>query len=85
MFAQAKCDHRCRKIFNATVAIEGMAHTGSLFGWFSRTDKLNPQHELVACSDNASEIERGILARIAANAAADINGEKGEKSLVGNY
>ncbi len=54
MFAQANSEHCRHKIFNADFTIDGVAQDVSLFGMIRHTEKLNPQHTVVAYSDNAS-------------------------------
>ena len=63
MFAQANSEHCRHKIFNAQFTIDGQDQTHSLFGMIRHTHQLNPQHTVVAYSDNASvmtghEVER---------------------------
>ena len=63
MFAQANSEHCRHKIFNAQFTIDGVAQAHSLFGMIRHTHQQNPQHMLVAYSDNASvmkgcEVER---------------------------
>jgi phosphoribosylformylglycinamidine synthase len=57
MFAQANSEHCRHKIFNADFTIDGVAQDKSLFGMIRNTEKLNPQHTVVAYSDNASVME----------------------------
>ena len=57
MFAQANSEHCRHKIFNADFTIDGVAQGISLFGMIRNTEKLNPQHTVVAYSDNASVME----------------------------
>jgi phosphoribosylformylglycinamidine synthase len=57
MFAQANSEHCRHKIFNADFTIDGVAQGSSLFGMIRNTEKLNPQHTVVAYSDNASVME----------------------------
>ncbi|NQW95111.1 MAG: phosphoribosylformylglycinamidine synthase, partial [Polaromonas sp.] len=57
MFAQANSEHCRHKIFNADFTIDGVAQGISLFGMIRHTEKLNPQHTVVAYSDNASVME----------------------------
>ncbi len=57
MFAQANSEHCRHKIFNADFTIDGVAQPLSLFGMIRNTEKLNPQHTVVAYSDNASVME----------------------------
>ena len=63
MFAQANSEHCRHKIFNAQFTIDGKEQTHSLFGMIRHTHQQNPQHTVVAYSDNASvmaghEVER---------------------------
>ena len=63
MFAQANSEHCRHKIFNAQFTIDGQPQTHSLFGMIRHTHQQNPQHTVVAYSDNASimaghEVER---------------------------
>jgi phosphoribosylformylglycinamidine synthase len=57
MFAQANSEHCRHKIFNAQFTIDGQAQDLSMFGMIRNTEKLNPQHTVVAYSDNASVME----------------------------
>ena len=57
MFAQANSEHCRHKIFNAQFTIDGVAQTHTLFGMIRHTHQVNPQHMLVAYSDNASVME----------------------------
>ncbi|MES2399790.1 MAG: phosphoribosylformylglycinamidine synthase [Pseudomonadota bacterium] len=57
MFAQANSEHCRHKIFNADFTIDGVPQDNSLFGMIRNTEKLNPQHTVVAYSDNASIME----------------------------
>ena len=57
MFAQANSEHCRHKIFNADFTIDGVPQLLSLFGMIRNTEKLNPQHTVVAYSDNASVME----------------------------
>jgi phosphoribosylformylglycinamidine synthase len=74
MFAQANSEHCRHKIFNAEFTIDGVAQTNSLFGMIRHTHKLNPQHMLVAYSDNASVMEGSLVERFVATAAASVTG-----------
>jgi phosphoribosylformylglycinamidine synthase len=63
MFAQANSEHCRHKIFNAQFTIDGQDQAHSLFGMIRHTHQQNPQHTVVAYSDNASvmaghEVER---------------------------
>ena len=57
MFAQANSEHCRHKIFNADFTIDGVAQGISLFGMIRNTEKISPQHTVVAYSDNASVME----------------------------
>jgi len=70
MFAQANSEHCRHKIFNASFRIDGQDQPHSLFGMIRHTHQTNPQHMLVAYSDNASVMEGAQIQRFAAVAAA---------------
>jgi phosphoribosylformylglycinamidine synthase len=70
MFAQANSEHCRHKIFNAHFRIDGEDQPHSLFGMIRHTHQTNPQHMLVAYSDNASVMEGAQVERFAAVAAA---------------
>ena len=70
MFAQANSEHCRHKIFNAHFRIDGQDQPHSLFGMIRHTHQTNPQHMLVAYSDNASVMEGAEVQRFAAVAAA---------------
>ena len=70
MFAQANSEHCRHKIFNASFRIDGQDQPHSLFGMIRHTHQTNPQHMLVAYSDNASVMEGAQIERFAAVAAA---------------
>ncbi len=57
MFAQANSEHCRHKIFNADFTIDGVTQDKSLFAMIRNTEKLNPQHTVVAYSDNAAIME----------------------------
>ena len=57
MFAQANSEHCRHKIFNADFTIDGVPQDKSLFAMIRNTEKLHPQHTVVAYSDNASVME----------------------------
>ncbi len=57
MFAQANSEHCRHKIFNAKFTIDGQEQDLSMFGMIRNTEKLSPQHTVVAYSDNASVME----------------------------
>jgi len=63
MFAQANSEHCRHKIFNAQFTIDGQAQDLSMFGMIRNTEKLNPQHTVVAYSDNASVMEGHAIER----------------------
>ncbi len=66
MFAQANSEHCRHKIFNAQFTIDGVAQPHSLFGMIRNTEKLNPQHTVVAYADNASIMEGHAIERFVA-------------------
>ncbi len=80
MFAQANSEHCRHKIFNAGFTIDGVAQDKSLFAMIRHTHQLNPQHMLVAYSDNASVMEGAQVQRFGASAVA---GEAG--AAIGRY
>ncbi|MCV2371210.1 phosphoribosylformylglycinamidine synthase [Roseateles oligotrophus] len=57
MFAQANSEHCRHKIFNAKFTVDGVDQPLSLFGMIRNTEKLSPQHTIVAYSDNSSIME----------------------------
>ena len=63
MFAQANSEHCRHKIFNADFTIDGVAQDNSLFAMIRNTEQLNPQHTVVAYSDNASVMEGAAIQR----------------------
>ncbi|MFZ5528963.1 MAG: phosphoribosylformylglycinamidine synthase [Pseudomonadota bacterium] len=67
MFAQANSEHCRHKIFNAQFTIDGQAQDLSMFGMIRNTEKLSPQHTVVAYSDNASVMEGHAIERWAPN------------------
>ncbi|MDO8774003.1 MAG: phosphoribosylformylglycinamidine synthase [Burkholderiaceae bacterium] len=69
MFAQANSEHCRHKIFNASFTIDGVAQDKSLFGMIRHTHQSNPQHMVVAYSDNASVMEGGMVERFSADFA----------------
>jgi phosphoribosylformylglycinamidine synthase len=77
MFAQANSEHCRHKIFNAQFSIDGVAQSSSLFGMIRHTHQQNPQHMLVAYSDNASVMEGTVVERFVATAAANVTGAPG--------
>ena len=70
MFAQANSEHCRHKIFNAQFTIDGVAQDHSLFGMIRHTHQTNPQHMLVAYSDNASVMEGAQIERFVAKSAS---------------
>jgi phosphoribosylformylglycinamidine synthase len=70
MFAQANSEHCRHKIFNAQFTIDGVAQPHSLFGMIRHTHQTNPQHMLVAYSDNASVMAGSQVERFSAPSAA---------------
>lgn len=69
MFAQANSEHCRHKIFNADFTIDGVPQEKSLFGMIRNTEKLHPQHTVVAYSDNASVMEGVPVQRFYAKSA----------------
>ena len=63
MFAQANSEHCRHKIFNAQFVIDGVAQERSMFQMIRHTEALNPQHTVIAYSDNASVMEGGTIER----------------------
>ncbi|PZP31343.1 MAG: phosphoribosylformylglycinamidine synthase [Roseateles depolymerans] len=63
MFAQANSEHCRHKIFNANFTVDGQAQPLSLFGMIRNTEKLNPQHTVIAYSDNAAVMEGHLIER----------------------
>ena len=57
MFAQANSEHCRHKIFNASFTVDGEAQPLSLFGMIRNTEKVSPQHTVVAYDDNAAVME----------------------------
>jgi phosphoribosylformylglycinamidine synthase len=74
MFAQANSEHCRHKIFNATFTIDGVPQDKSLFSMIRYTHQINPQHMLVAYSDNASVMEGVQVERFVAKAATGQGG-----------
>ena len=70
MFAQANSEHCRHKIFNAQFTIDGVQQDMSLFGMIRNTHQVNPQHTVVAYSDNASVIEGHTVQRFVARSSA---------------
>jgi len=63
MFAQANSEHCRHKIFNASFTVDGEQQPLSLFGMIRNTEKLNPQHTVIAYSDNAAVMEGHAIER----------------------
>jgi phosphoribosylformylglycinamidine synthase len=82
MFAQANSEHCRHKIFNAEFTIDGVPQAKTLFGMIRNTEQLNPQHTVVAYSDNASVMEGAPIQRFYAKSAsgADSTGESSYQS-----
>jgi phosphoribosylformylglycinamidine synthase len=74
MFAQANSEHCRHKIFNAQFTIDGIAQDQSMFGMIRHTHQTNPQHMLVAYSDNASVMEGVQVERFVAKSTASSQG-----------
>jgi phosphoribosylformylglycinamidine synthase len=69
MFAQANSEHCRHKIFNASFTIDGVPQERSMFGMIRHTHQVNPQHTVVAYSDNASIMEGSAVERFVATSA----------------
>ncbi len=63
MFAQANSEHCRHKIFNAEFTIDGARQPLSMFGMIRNTEKLAPQHTVIAYNDNAAVMEGGPVQR----------------------
>ncbi len=63
MFAQANSEHCRHKIFNASWVIDGRAEEKTLFGMIRDTHKAQPEHTVVAYSDNAAIFEGAVIQR----------------------
>ncbi len=63
MFAQANSEHCRHKIFNADFTIDGERQPMSMFAMIRHTEKMSPQHSVVAYSDNAAVMEGGPVER----------------------
>ncbi|WP_174262723.1 phosphoribosylformylglycinamidine synthase [Variovorax sp. SRS16] len=66
MFAQANSEHCRHKIFNADFIVDGVAQPQSLFSMIRHTERQNPQHTVIAYSDNASVMEGTQIERFVA-------------------
>ncbi|MDO5626251.1 MAG: phosphoribosylformylglycinamidine synthase [Pseudomonadota bacterium] len=75
MFAQANSEHCRHKIFNAQFTIDGAPQGKSLFGMIRHTEQQNPQHTVVAYSDNAAVMEGGAVEVFQAKSAPGADGE----------
>jgi phosphoribosylformylglycinamidine synthase len=74
MFAQANSEHCRHKIFNAEFTIDGVAQDQSMFGMIRHTHQVNPQHMLIAYSDNASVMEGVQVERFVAKSVSTLLG-----------
>lgn len=63
MFAQANSEHCRHKIFNASFTVDCEAQPLSLFGMIRNTEKLSPQHTVIAYSDNAAVMDGHVIER----------------------
>ena len=64
MFAQANSEHCRHKIFNAELhRSTAQAQDRSMFAMIRNTEQLNPQHTVVAYTDNASVMEGHAIER----------------------
>ncbi len=75
MFAQANSEHCRHKIFNAHFTIDGAPQEKSLFGMIRHTHQQNPQHTVVAYSDNASVMEGCVTETFQAKMGSSAYGE----------
>jgi phosphoribosylformylglycinamidine synthase len=74
MFAQANSEHCRHKIFNAQFTIDSVVQANSLFDMIRHTHQVNPQHMLVAYSDNASVMVGSKVERLSAKSASSSSG-----------
>lgn len=79
MFAQANSEHCRHKIFNADFVIDGAAQPQSLFSMIRNTERLSPQHTVIAYADNASVMEGTQIERFVA--ASESGGYRKEEAL----
>ncbi|WP_417071394.1 phosphoribosylformylglycinamidine synthase [Niveibacterium terrae] len=63
MFAQANSEHCRHKIFNASWVLDGQEQDKSLFGMIRDTHKAQPEHTVVAYSDNSAIFEGASVPR----------------------
>ncbi len=63
MFAQANSEHCRHKIFNAEWVIDGKLQQHSLFSMIRHTHRMNPQHTILAYSDNSAIMEGAMATR----------------------
>nr|ALV86305.1 phosphoribosylformylglycinamidine synthase [uncultured bacterium 4] len=63
MFAQANSEHCRHKIFNADFVIDGQPQPMSMFAMIRNTERLAPQHTVVAYNDNAAVMQGGVIER----------------------
>ena len=86
MFAQANSEHCRHKIFNAQFSIDGVAHDQSLFGMIRHTHQQNPQHTVIAYSDNAAVMEGhavdSFVARASLEAASQYTSEAATRHVL---
>jgi phosphoribosylformylglycinamidine synthase len=81
MFAQANSEHCRHKIFNAEFTIDGVAQPKSLFGMIRHTHQTNPQHTVVAYSDNASVMAGHTVERFVARTGQQGAAYQAEQAL----
>ncbi len=74
MFAQANSEHCRHKIFNAQFSIDGVAQEQSLFAMIRHTHQQNPQHTVVAYSDNAAVMQGHTVEHFMAKSTAGAHG-----------
>jgi len=81
MFAQANSEHCRHKIFNAQFTVDGVPQDHSLFDMVRNTHARNPQHTVVAYSDNASVMEGHTVQRFVARSNAHGAAYQAESAL----
>ncbi len=85
MFAQANSEHCRHKIFNAEFSIDGKAQPHSLFQMIRNTEKLHPQHTVIAYADNAAVMEGHAIEAFEPAAIFDENAKNGRTTCAGSY
>jgi phosphoribosylformylglycinamidine synthase len=70
MFAQANSEHCRHKIFNSQFTIDGKQQDSTLFDMIRNTHRLQPNHTVVAYSDNAAVMQGHAVSAFAPEQAA---------------